>query len=115
MIYQLYYKHYFIATVEHTYSDFPGLSGYYQLADFGESNRDTKMIREYINHSIQSSKYYLDNEAHNKRAAELAQDEWKYQELYEGREWQLKAEHGEIVPILIPVFGENQEMGWRCA
>jgi hypothetical protein len=113
MVYKLYFKNFFIATVEHVYSDFPSLSGYYQLVDFGDADRETKMIREYISHSIESARYYENNEAHKKRADELAKDDWKYVELLEGNEWHLESENGETIPILTPLFGDNQEIGWR--
>ncbi len=109
MKYELYFKELKVASVAHSNSDFPNLSGRYSLAlDLEKKN---KLIHEYIVYSVQASIFMDEDEERWQEFME--EEEHKFFDLIECDDWKLISEKGELHPILIPNFIHNNEIVWR--
>ncbi|MFD2567331.1 hypothetical protein [Pseudotenacibaculum haliotis] len=109
MNYKLYYKDLEIGTIVQEDQDFPNLFGTYKLSDKLKSGHN--FINEYIKYSVEA--YALMNKDEQKWLKLVQSEEEKFGELIESEDWKLIDQKGEVHKILIPNFGNHNEIVWR--
>ena len=109
--YRLYYQEKYIGEVIVGDSDFPNMSGTFQ----GQGQTDNEAIHQHINRYID---YCIVADSLIQSGDDLAwekfveENEMQFLDLIEADDWTLRDET-EVIPILIPVFLQNNEVVWR--
>ena len=112
--YKLVYKNYEIGIVTELSSEWPRPSGTIELNDaLKELNEETKSLFDYFDYSIKASELLENNpeEDYNKHVEE---NEFKYLNLIDSKEWFMLDQSGKRNNIVIPIFSENNEIVWTA-
>jgi hypothetical protein len=112
--YNLVYKNYEIGVVTELSSEWPRPSGTIELNDALKGlNEEIESLYNYFDYSIKASELLENNtqEEYNKYCEE---NEFKYLNLIDSKEWFLIDESGKRNNIVIPFFYENNEIVWTA-
>ena len=107
--YTLIHKDIEVARVTELYQDFPNLSGNYMLSEHLEN--ENSFLFQYVEYSIKSDILMEENYGEWEKFSE--KEEIKYIDLIESKHWFLVDKTGKKHKIVIPLFYNNNYIGWR--
>lgn len=112
--YKLIYKDYEIGIVTELSNEWPRPSGTIELYEnLKELNEETKSLYAYFEFSINSSEL-LENSSEEEYNKYCEENEFKYLNLIDSKEWFLIDKTGKRNNIVIPFFYENDEIVWTA-
>ncbi|MFK7115701.1 hypothetical protein V3468_14885 [Flavobacterium oreochromis] len=110
---KLYYQNILIGNINNLKSDYPNLSGQFNMI-LKPKDDISKQIIEYIKFSSELAEFYLNTlEIDTNTENILLQKENLYNDLINSNDWRLINSIGEEVRILIPNFDKNGIVTYR--